>query len=354
MGEEQSTSQYPLVRWYIDTRLLTSTNSSLPLLETLQAADQETVQRFIHIKDRHMSLASYLLKYLFIHRSCRIPWEKINISRTPAPHKRPCFITPASLRQETATGQPIPSIEFNVSHQASLVALAGTIIPAANDNESPPRPDPSTTFTTPDPSSTPPIPQVGIDITCVNERRNSRSLAPSSREKFIEFVDIFAEVFSERELDTIKSLRGMPQHLRSKGEAEEIEYGYRLFYTYWALKEAYIKMTGEALLAPWLRELEFTNVVALDPPPPQAGVGGQWNGPDTGIQTWLYGKKVEDVRIEVVAFEKDYLIATAARGGAVGSSGSGLILQDIWQKLESIDIEKDIRPCATGLCRCLE
>jgi len=34
----------------------------------------------------------------------------------------------------------------------------------------------------------------------------------------------------------------------------------RNFYAHWCLKEAYIKMTGEALLAPWLRDLEFRNV----------------------------------------------------------------------------------------------
>ncbi|PLB47124.1 4'-phosphopantetheinyl transferase [Aspergillus steynii IBT 23096] len=323
MATEQS-DQYPLTRWYIDTRPLTSTISTLPLLETLQPADQETVQRFYHLRDRHMSLASYLLKYLFIHRTCRIPWSTVKLSRTPAPHNRPCFIPSVS-------DASIPAIEFNVSHQASLVALAGTTISPAAVNSSASNPISST----PSPSTYPGnTPQVGIDITCVNERRNTRSQPPpSSIPEFTSFVDIFAEVFSARELATIKSLHGIPPHLNTT-DAKKVEYGYRLFYTYWALKEAYIKMTGEALLAPWLRQLEFTDVKVLEP----AGESGDecWNGPYTGVQTWLDGKKVEGVRVEVLAFQEDYLIAAAARGGGIGDGGEGR-----WLAMEQIDIERD-------------
>lgn len=124
--------------------------------------------------------------------------------------------------------------------------------------------------------------------------------------------------------------------------------GLRLFYTYWALKEAYIKMTGEALLASWLRELEFTDVVAPVPTP-----GSAWSSPYSGVRTWLYGKEVKDVRIEVVAFEQDYIIATAARGGEIGS-GSGSNGHDPWRLLKQIDIERDVALCATESCRCLE
>ncbi|KAF9893380.1 hypothetical protein FE257_011812 [Aspergillus nanangensis] len=331
-----------LTRWYIDTRPLTESTPTLPLLDTLQPTQQESIKRFFHLKDRHMSLASNLLKYLFIHRTCHIPWSDIKISRTAAPHHRPCFIPSANT----------PTPEFNVSHQASLVALAGTSSP----------PPPPTT-TTPSPSlpsplnpSSPHLPQVGIDITCVNERRNPKT-PPPTIQSLADFVDIFAEVFSARELATIKSFA------RQTGD---VEAGYRLFYAYWALKEAYIKMTGEALLAPWLRELEFTNVVA---PAPGS------TAPYTGVQTWLYREKVEDVRVELVAFEEDYLIATAARGGVVGlSSGSGPSGSlgsggvdvgdgagagaaeegdDAWGLLEMVDIERDVRPCATGVCGCL-
>ncbi len=44
-----------------------------------------------------------------------------------------------------------------------------------------------------------------------------------------------------------------------------IEAKLRRFYTFWALKEAYVKMTGDALLADWLRVLEFRKVRAPRP-----------------------------------------------------------------------------------------
>src|SRR5436190_23914963 len=86
-----------LTRWYLDTRSLTANSASLPLLSTLQPPDQETVRKFYHLSDRHMSLASYLLKYLFIHRTCHVRWHEIVISRTPEPHRRPCYLSPPSI-----------------------------------------------------------------------------------------------------------------------------------------------------------------------------------------------------------------------------------------------------------------
>ncbi|KKA18028.1 4'-phosphopantetheinyl transferase NpgA [Rasamsonia emersonii CBS 393.64] len=327
-----------LTRWYIDTRHLTATTSSLPLLETLQPDDQQTVQKFIRLEDRHMSLASYLLKYLFIHRTCRIPWSEITISRTPKPHQRPCFIPSCRTR---ADGSEVPDVEFN--HY----------------------PKPSS----PTPSHQPPLsrpsPNVGIDITCVNEPSRRRRDSITTEKALAEFVDIFAEIFSPRELSTIKQIpldsRSSPEKLQ-----EAIKSRVRLFYAYWALKEAYIKMTGEALLAPWLRELEFTNVVAPEPVSSTSS-SSPWSKPYKGVQTWLYGKRVDDVRIELAAFETDYLVATAARGGRFGARGhhhasnnnntvpdDGNDDSDPWKDLEQIDIERDITACAKGHCHCLD
>lgn len=144
-------------------------------------------------------------------------------------------------------------------------------------------------------------------------------------------------------------MKTLPSEARS--EAEAVKYAIRLFYTYWALKEAYIKMTGEALLASWLRELEFTDVAA---PAPASGAGSGWGAPYTGVRTWLYGREVSDVRVEVVAFEDEYIFATAARGGGIGAKGRMDDQDDPWQRLERIDIERDIANCATGSCHCLE
>lgn len=338
-----------LTRWYIDTRQLTASTSSLPLLETLKPEEQEAVQKFLRLPDRHMSLASNLLKYLFIHRACRIPWTEISISRTPKPHGRPCFIASSRTRSD---GSEIPSIEFNVSHQASFVALAGCIIPSSAIQSSP-GDTAAAVFSNPQPSSAPiaSIPQVGIDITCVDEPgRRSRDNAPQTAKALSDFVDIFASVFSRRELDTIKQI---PSSTTERNIGQAVASRLRVFYAYWALKEAYIKMTGEALLAPWLRELEFTGVVAPDPVKTESPTA-PWSEPYTGVQTWLYGKRVEDVRIELVALERDYLIATAARGGAIGSRSDADERKDSWKDLEPIDIESDISPCARGQCGCLD
>jgi 4'-phosphopantetheinyl transferase len=205
-------------------------------------------------------------------------------------------------------------------------------------------------YSAPEPSSAPipSIPQVGIDVTCVDEPGRRRDKAPRTLKDVTDFIDIFKEVFSQKELDTMKqaasfsSTRSLPDVIKS---------AMRLFYAYWALKEAYIKMTGEALLAPWLRELEFTNVLA--PPPVADADADKWSDPYTGVQTWLYGKRVEDVRAELVAFEADYLVATAARGANLGSAVSETSGIDPWKEMVSVDIEREVRPCATGACQCL-
>ncbi|KAL4879036.1 hypothetical protein BJY04DRAFT_105096 [Aspergillus karnatakaensis] len=334
MTTTTSPSPY-LTRWYIDTRPLTATTTTLPLLTTLQPTEQTAVQKFYHLKDKHMSLASQLLKYLFIHRTCRVPWSSIVISHTPDPHRRPCFIPDPSSAQGK---QGIVEIEFNVSHQASMVAIAGTIIPPNFSGDSHNGPEGTIK------------PQVGIDITCVNER----SKEPRTLESLRKYIDIFGEVFSADEMADMRRLHGAPQTQQTAGtgtgQDSLVDYGYRLFYTYWALKEAYIKMTGEALLAPWLRDLEFSNVVA---PGAESGEG-KFGEPYTGVRTTLNKELVKGVRVEVAALEGDYLFATAARGGGIGvRSGSRDGGDDSWLLFEKLDIERDIQPCATGACSCL-
>ncbi|EAS35481.3 4'-phosphopantetheinyl transferase NpgA [Coccidioides immitis RS] len=332
-----------LTRWYMDMRGLSASTSSLPLLFTLQPDDQEAVKRFYHLADRHMSLASCLLKYLFIHRTCHVPWSRIVISRTPAPHKRPCYI-PLPSADGGENKLPILNVEFNVSHQASLVALAGYIIPGGSPTSAA---SATNTQSIPSPTETPATPQVGIDITCTDERaRRGKSSIPTTEVDLCSFIDIYAEVFSPREIEIMKS-NPTSQHSQAAVPLSlegSIQYRLRRFYTYWALKEAYIKMTGEALLAPWLRQLEFVNV--NPPEPAMDGERPAWGSPRTDVQVWMYGQKVENVRIETVSFGKEYVVATATRGPGLGT---GLAT---WGDFRSIDIDADVAPCALGKCQC--
>ena len=66
-----------------------------------------------------MSLASALLKRLFVHHALGIPWKDIKFGRKRDPkHGKPVALLP--LPQHGPA-----SVEFNISHQAGLVALVG-------------------------------------------------------------------------------------------------------------------------------------------------------------------------------------------------------------------------------------
>ncbi|CAL5875144.1 uncharacterized protein PFLUO_LOCUS9448 [Penicillium psychrofluorescens] len=383
---------YPtLVRWYIDTRPLP--HQTLPLLETLRQDDQDSVTKYIQWPDKHMSLASQLLKYYLIHRATHIPWNKVVIHRTPLPENRPCF-------HAKLLGPRIPEVEFNVSHQASLTMLAGTIV-YNNDND-PPQLHLSPASSHQPPPHPQPKPQIGIDITCTNERRR-RDNTPKTMRDLSEFVDIFAEVFTPSEVQTMKTpgLTLVKANSLNRGltidpssEQSLAQYGLRLFYSFWALKEAYVKMTGDALLYPHLRELEFCDVIPPDPVSPSTtkSSGNRWSQPYKNTKVSLHGKPVTNVRIQLLAFEDDYIVATIGRGAHVGPIPAfaetkdesenehpllpkeegvrldpievsatrkigdadpwheGRVLGDSWLPVQEVDIERDIRSCAEGRC----
>ncbi|KAJ5369007.1 4'-phosphopantetheinyl transferase A [Penicillium cataractarum] len=381
-----------LARWYINTREWEANGLDLPLLDILRPAEQQAVKRFHHASDRRMSLASHLLKYLYIHHACGVAWRDIVFSRTPMPENRPYYASSTQTQ-----------VDFNVSHQASLTILAGVIAPSHEQLTRQ-----AVRGVAPSP------PRIGIDITCVNERRKPMK----TMKDFTEFVSIFSEVFSAKEMATMQNPLSTLRRARELGLAASfpsddvttlIEFGLRLFYSYWALKEAYLKMTGDALLAEWVRHLEFTNVIppALVDPliackpyglssraehVPQSPLN--WGPPYTEVEVSRDGEVIEGVRLQLQAFESDYIIATAGRGCPVGSipedcenagdhhspsqhgaSSSGGLIQekripisahlavgqsdpwsldsdivDPWLPMQEVDIELDIRACAEGRC----
>lgn len=377
-----------LVRWYIDIREWENHGYDLPLLDALRPAEQEAVKRYHHVADRRMSLASHLLKYLYIHHACGKPWKEIILSRTAMPENRPHFISSSP-----------PHVDFNVSHQAGITILAGTIAPTPEQVKA---------------GAMESIhPRLGIDVTCARERRK----APATTNELEEFVSIFSEVFSEHEMRTMKNPittlhrardLGLANAFPSDSEETIARFGLRLFYSYWALKEAYLKMTGDALLATWVRSLEFTNVIPPDPVEPLSaskpyGLSQDakhiprstrnWGRPYTNVKASRDGQPIEDVRIELISFESDYIVATVGKGSSVGVvpqkpepraqnhlpdritvhsggvtedhriplSATRVIgsmdpwhvpyaLADPWLPLQEVDINLDVRACAEGRC----
>jgi 4'-phosphopantetheinyl transferase len=355
----------PITRWYIDTRALEPekirAEAPLPLLSTVSAGDQANITRFMQANDKLMSLASTLLKYLFIHRTAQIPWSQVTVSRWPAPHKRPYWSPPPSW--------PGPyGLEFNVSHQAGLTALVGCKTPDKDSSAQPDvRVDVLHNGTSPYNSNAnanaaaaaaAAKPRLGVDITCTSEaHRGPRQMTTSA--EFAKWVDIFAEMFSARERhDMQHAPTTTDTEIEPPTEKDATLAKLRRFYTYWSLKEAYIKMVGEGLLASWLRELEFSSVVSPPLPAPTPSSDRQpakdpW-GPTIHSATEAYPagfkisvrqQSVKDVSMSLTAYGSTFIVATATKG--ISPSPSDLVPE--WRQ---IDIEQDIRPCAEGRCDC--
>ena len=343
----------PIHRFYIDIRPLIPANKQdknyLPLIETLFDEQQQAIKKYLRPADRLMSLASALLKYTFLHRNAHIPWTDVRISKTPKPHHRPYW-------QPTPDWNGSGGVDFNVTHQNGLVAIIGCTTPTPqNQAYSSPIVRPSTSITSaPAPEIASQQIRLGVDIACTKEDgRTPKDV--TSQAKLDEWVDIFGEVFSWRCRQDMK-------HAQIIGSDSTNIYQKRLrrFYAYWSLQEAFIKMVGEGLLAEWLKELEFENVHAPEPATaddfPDDGFNWafshdeerKWTPPEKAIRdirASVYCKRLDDVRLELLAYEEDFLMATSIRGVQEANVGD--------KKWIKLDIE-DIRPCAEGRCKCLD
>lgn len=243
------------------------------------------------VRDAKMSLASHLLKHYAISKLLSLPWSATEI--TSNSKTKPIYMDPA-----TGTSP----IDFNVSHQAGLVALvaaAGATV------------------------------DVGCDVVCVNERE-ARDLKTVETEGWPAYVDIYAEVFAPGEAAYLKHqiLSAVPGGALAPGAGvrDRNVFKLRCFYTLWCLREAYVKMTGDALLAPWLKALEFRN---FSPPLPQAEMGvGREDGGDTVRvrDVWFEGKEVEDANVCLRSLGSDYMTCTALRTPERKEAGLGVEL----------------------------
>lgn len=354
----------PIVRYYVDVRPLypqpPSKSVELPLLSTLPESMQTTINAFRRPEDKLMSLASQLLKLLFIHRTAKLRWDQITVSRTPKPHGRPYWAPPDSM------GDIDFGLEFNVSHQAGLVGIIGCKTPplaVANAADyaiaqAPivvtPRPSRSNTPTGEirNPLESTPV-RLGLDIACTQELNRTPKKMDTDTD-FAKWADIFGEMFSEREIADMKDAPILPIPSNPGPAIEQLSFSQvkqksklRRFYTYWSLKEAYIKMVGEGLLASWLRQLEFFDV---NPPIPQ--YPGKWTPQDEILQESdlkidFQGTRLDDLKMELIAYGEDFILSTAMRGVEEETDGRGT-------KWEMIDFDIDVRPCAEGRCACLD
>ncbi|KAF4446646.1 null pigmentation [Fusarium albosuccineum] len=257
-----------VIQWAIDTRplwpsalntkdLTTVASRALSLLSSEQ---QASVLRYYHVRDAKLALASALIKRYAISRFCRVPWAAAETTRDA--RTKPVFRLPNG-------DEPLL---FNVSHQAGLAVLFAVHNPPKGL-------------------------AVGVDIVCPSERR-ARDLDALTKEGWPSFVDMHAEVFGTGEVTALK-------RMNPGAVVSDRDRALRSFYALWCLREAYVKMTGEALLASWLGDLEMRGFA-----PPEDMHRAQ--------EVWFRGDKVQDVDIQLVPLLDEFMVSTAVRNGDNG------------------------------------
>ncbi|MCJ1234846.1 hypothetical protein MMC14_002809 [Varicellaria rhodocarpa] len=291
----QTSVEFPTTSTTILTPNWSNQSHIISLLSLLPPAERDAVLRYRRSSDAALSLGSNLLKHLAVSHTCGVPWLQSIISRHPE-NGKPCYAPPV----EDSRG-----LEFNVSHHGEVVVLVG----ATHVEKK----------------------RVGIDVVKAEDRR---AKIDWEREGGWEgWVRVFEEVFANVEIQALLDF-----HPRDTGSEDGLRTAkMRLFYAYWALKEAYIKMTGEALMAPWLKALEFRKVTAPDPM-----ADNRWGLAASDFEIWLKGSRVEGVRMELQAWGKEYLVATAVSGEEQGANGNA------FPAYEDMTVRRDIAPYATN------
>lgn len=266
-----------------------NTNAAKEALDFLPLNEREKALRYFSPRDAKLSLASSLLKHRAIVRACSVPWSDAIVGQDA--NRKPCF---------TPSAQWTPKMEFNVSHHGTLVALVG----CAGDKC-----------------------KLGVDIVNIDWTKDYPSVLKNG---FPKWARIFESVYSEREMTDI-----IGYQTGEREQEADICGKLRHFYAHWCLKEAYVKMNGEALVASWLQELEFRNVKAPLPSSktPSTDCAGSWGEKYSDVEIWLRGVRVADVQLELQAYGEDYLIATAASNA-----------RDPLAAFEKLDLLRDVYP----------
>ena len=276
------TNNRAVIRWVVDVDPLwpqKSSSATRPLTdhwatdEAVQAAlnrlsqdEKVKVLRFHFTSDAKMSLVSCLLKRRAITQICEVPWQDANV--TLDSNKKPYFVPKGE-----ATGK---TIALNVSHHGGLVALAAC-------------PGSAT--------------KLGIDIVSMSQV----DIATVARQGFETWVRIFEAIFSDRELNDIVTF--VPPE--SCDPQAEIAARLRHFYLHWAMKEAYMKMTGEGLVASWVKHLEFLNV-RTPRHAKEMNLESEYGEAICDVEIYLYSKRVYHTKLEVQAFRDGFLAVAAS------------------------------------------
>ncbi|KAK6580456.1 hypothetical protein PZA11_007478 [Diplocarpon coronariae] len=350
---QESVSGPRIIQWYLDTRPLwpvpnhSNPRDEVQQLKTIAARElslltpqeQDSVLKFYHLRDAKTKLASHLLKHYFVTLfSPSLPWSQSAISRDGM--GKPFYRAQAQTQ----------SLEFNVSHQAGLVSLIGAVGFHSSVD-------------------------VGTDIVCVNERA-SHDDAYISAQGFFAWIDMHADVFSPPEVSSmkfgplpLKHLFGslLPERRKARVEGygfdmisrcqrpgdvlklnvsnsggsklnltvkgtEILALKKRRFYAYWCLREAYVKMTGEALAASWLKELEISGIRVPLPAPSPKDEDLQDGEVIKNFKILFRDHLVADVVMELAALGQDYMISGAVRGAG------GEVQMGRWVRVELGDV----------------
>lgn len=281
-------------------------------LALLNEDERKGVLKYLFVRDAKMSLASHLLKHYAISKLLALPWSSTKITRNSK--TKPVYVDPS-----TGTSP----IDFNVSHQAGLVALVAAAGYGPGEVD------------------------VGCDVVCVNERED-RDHKMIEAEGWGSFVDMHADVFAPGEASYLKYqiLSAIPGALQPGVSARDKNaFKLRCFYTLWGLREAYVKMTGDALLAPWLKVLEFKN---FKPPQPQSGMGAKREDGQDVVRVediWFEGEKVEDANVCLRSLGPDYMTCSALRTPKQKDLGLGAELGPY----EVVEIEEILEWAETGI-----
>ena len=334
-----------LTCWLLDTRTLwpgenivTATGAAYAL-SLISAAEQKIITSKMFVADARMSLGSALMKRAFIVKALGIPWKEVKLARKGnEKHGKPCAVD--------EIGRPISGIDFNVSHQNGLVTLIGW--DAGRNHRYSPGGHIQGVLS---PGVGRDDVMVGADIVCVNERDSAQTTI--DMEGFDGWVDIYDSIFSDEErwsmkydVDYVTLLDGSILKASDLGRNDRcisrhkdislttasgrditfsseqlIDAKLRRFYTYFCYKEAYIKLAGEALLAPWLRQLEFFNVRSPKPGcVARCSTLGSWGEEVDDVEVKMHGRVVDDVKMKIQAFEEDFMLSVAIQGNIGGLS----------------------------------